>query len=146
MFSDDGEKWSFFNKPNLRFNRISTLFDYISVVDSQIVAFGSGGYIAVANKDNLVSVRRDNRTERVSNNKLVIGAGNIIEYTTNKSSHVGLSLYSLQGRRVVRLVDNTQPAGTYAVTIPSDVLTPGIYILRLESGNDVISRRFIQSR
>ena len=63
-----------------------------------------------------------------------------------RPSQVALSLYSVRGRLVRRLVNGYREAGTYAVRIDASGLASGIYICRLEAGPHVQSRRLVLLR
>ncbi len=66
-----------------------------------------------------------------------------ISYRLSEPSPVRLSVYTLGGRHVETLVDETQFTGSYTVSFRADHLSSGIYIYRLHAGNQVRSKRMI---
>ncbi len=67
----------------------------------------------------------------------------IITYDLVQSEYVHLYLYNTRGQRVKILVDGIQPPGSNYVSLSSAGLPSGIYIYRLEAGNEVRSRRLM---
>jgi hypothetical protein len=57
-----------------------------------------------------------------------------IRYSTPVDGKVSLKVYDAQGRKVVTLVNNNKPAGTYEVNFEGADLTPGIYYYELKIG------------
>ncbi len=64
-----------------------------------------------------------------------------IGYTISESSHVTLRVYDLLGRQVATLVDENRAAGSYKVTFNAAGLSSGVYIYRLESAGQVLTKR-----
>jgi hypothetical protein len=54
-----------------------------------------------------------------------------IEYRIPKYVHVELSIYNLLGQRVITLVDQKQPAGSYQVQWDATGYVGGVYFYRL---------------
>ena len=57
----------------------------------------------------------------------------VITYALPQRSAVSLTVYDVQGRRVVVLMAAEQPAGWYAVTFEGSALPSGVYFYRLEA-------------
>lgn len=64
-----------------------------------------------------------------------------IRYTLNAGRQARLAVFDLLGREIAVLVDGLIPAGTHAVAFDAGGLSSGVYIVRLESGGIVRTRR-----
>ncbi|MBU1637080.1 T9SS type A sorting domain-containing protein [bacterium] len=67
-------------------------------------------------------------------------------YTIPKSMHVRLSLYNIEGRKVIDLVNERQDAGKYRAAWQPISLASGLYFARLEAGNRMITRKLVYLR
>lgn len=65
-----------------------------------------------------------------------------IRYELPEAAEVRLSVYDLTGRLVATLVDGQQAAGTHEVRFDASHLSSGIYLYRLQSGSQTLSRTF----
>lgn len=65
------------------------------------------------------------------------------EYTLDRTMEVKVRVYDVLGRVVATLVDGVQPAATYRVTFDAGDLASGLYLYRLETPNQVITRRMV---
>ncbi len=65
------------------------------------------------------------------------------EYSLDRRLDVKVRVYDVLGRVVATLVDGVQPAATYRVTFDAGDLASGLYIYRLETPNQVITRRMV---
>jgi len=66
-----------------------------------------------------------------------------IEYTVPQAEHVQLKVYDMTGREVATLVDGQQPVGTYNVTLNATDWASGVYIYRLQAGDQQVVRRMV---
>ena len=66
-----------------------------------------------------------------------------IEYSINTIEHVKLRVYDITGRLVATLVDGIQPASNYRVTFDANNLASGMYLYRLQAGNQTITRKMM---
>ena len=66
-----------------------------------------------------------------------------ITFTLPQTSRVSLKVYNLLGQEVAELVNGTIAAGTTNITFDAANLSSGIYIYRLKSGNNVITKRMV---
>jgi hypothetical protein len=78
-------------------------------------------------------------------------AATTIDYALPASSSARLALYDLQGRRVALLIDRFQAAGRYSLkwdgrNTAGRRIAPGVYFLRLKSGDEVASRKIVLLR
>ena len=64
-----------------------------------------------------------------------------ISYSLNTKGKVRLSVYDIRGREVAVLVDGFQSAGNQTVKFSGDDLTSGIYFYRLQTANEVITKK-----
>ena len=67
---------------------------------------------------------------------------NII-YSIKNSGKVSLSVYNLLGQKVAVLVDGVQNAGSHNIVFSGNNLSSGIYFYRLESANEVITKKML---
>lgn len=66
----------------------------------------------------------------------------VIRWTLDAPRATRLSVYDLLGREVAVLADGEMPAGRHAVTFDGSRLASGVYLYRLQSGNQVLTRKF----
>jgi hypothetical protein len=69
-----------------------------------------------------------------------------IQYTLDRSSHVRLHVYSIQGKRVASLLNAYRDAGSYRTVWHADEVSSGLYILRLIAGDHVVSKKVMLVR
>ncbi len=74
-----------------------------------------------------------------------------LRYSLRESGPVQLAVYDVLGRRVTTLVDGTLPAGTHTATWNGTseagrALSAGVYLVRLETGKQTLSRRLVLVR
>jgi|GEM_PF-3601331 photosystem II stability/assembly factor-like uncharacterized protein len=66
-----------------------------------------------------------------------------IEYSLAKSEQVSLKVYDMLGREAAELVSGRQSAGTYRASFNGTNLPSGMYICRLQSGDNVASKKML---
>ena len=66
-----------------------------------------------------------------------------ISFSLTEAQHVRLTVSDLIGRRIAVLADGVQAAGNYTVTFDADGLPSGVYIYRLETKSELLTRRMI---
>ncbi len=64
----------------------------------------------------------------------------VITYELQRSMHVTLTVYDVLGRKVRVLVDETHDAGRHEVSWDAERMSSGIYIYRLQSGEQSLMR------
>lgn len=64
-----------------------------------------------------------------------------IRFAIPKSGNVKLSVYNILGQEVANLVNDVKEAGTYTIKWDASNLASGLYIYRLESAGQVISKK-----
>jgi len=69
-----------------------------------------------------------------------------IRYTITKGSEVKLSVYSLLGQEVARLVNEYKPTGSYEETFNAGKLASGTYIYRLDAGGYSVSNKMVYEK
>ena len=67
----------------------------------------------------------------------------IIEYQIPYKEHVNLTIYDLLGREVMRIVNETQLAGTHKAKVNGENLASGLYFYRLSAGNFSQTRKML---
>lgn len=63
-----------------------------------------------------------------------------IPFTLDRSEHVTLKIYDVLGRELATLIDGVQPAGRHLITWEAGNLPGGVYIYRLSSGGQTLTR------
>jgi hypothetical protein len=69
-----------------------------------------------------------------------------LSYTLSETTPVKLEVYDVLGRRVEQLIDLTQPAGTYTMTIDGSGFPNGLYFLRLTTDQRQAIERMVVAR
>ena len=64
-----------------------------------------------------------------------------IEYGVPNRSHINISLYDLNGRIIETMVNSVHREGYYTLTLVSDNLNSGIYIVKIISSNESQTRK-----
>lgn len=67
----------------------------------------------------------------------------MIRFQLPVSSYVSLKVYDLLGREVANLVDERESSGSHSVRFDASGLASGIYIYRLSTGDQAITRKMI---
>ena len=69
-----------------------------------------------------------------------------IDYSLKQAGHVSIIVYNRIGQEVARLVDESQPAGSYSVhwdTISNSYLSSGVYYYQMKAGDFVENKRLV---
>jgi len=67
------------------------------------------------------------------------------DYTVRKANVVTVELYTLSGRKIRTLQDpDKQPAGNYTDIVDTSDLKPGLYIIKITTNGDAISKMLIK--
>ena len=66
-----------------------------------------------------------------------------IEYILTADSDVELSLYDINGRKVMDFVNSYQQAGDYSMQIDASGLASGVYMIKLRSGRHSETRKML---
>ena len=69
-----------------------------------------------------------------------------IEFSLPAAAEVELTVYDLAGRRVDTLVDGPLAAGRHAVAWDAATVSPGVYLYRLTTPDDILTRRLVIAR
>jgi len=74
-----------------------------------------------------------------------------ISYTLSSPEHVSLKIFNMQGQLIRTLVNETQSAGSHSVKLDGtneagEKVVSGVYVYKLQAGNDSISRRMMLMR
>ena len=64
-----------------------------------------------------------------------------ISWQSPLSGHQTLKVYDIIGNEVATLVDEYKPAGSYEVNFDASKLSSGVYLYRLQSGSEIITRK-----
>ena len=66
-----------------------------------------------------------------------------ISFALPEASHVELTVYDLQGREVIELVNGVRDAGVHEATFEASDLASGIYFYRIEAGDFKTVRKMV---
>jgi hypothetical protein len=66
-----------------------------------------------------------------------------IEYKLDKTTHAKLAIYNTLGQEIDVLVDHVKQAGNYAITWNASNMPSGVYFYKLETGNQVVTRKMM---
>ncbi|MXY70423.1 MAG: T9SS type A sorting domain-containing protein [Acidobacteriia bacterium] len=69
-----------------------------------------------------------------------------IAYELQNTSHVVLRIYDILGRELAVLVDERQSAGSHSAMLDASAWPSGIYLYRLEAGNQVATGRLVRRK
>jgi len=69
-----------------------------------------------------------------------------ISYHLPEGDHVRLEVFNISGQRIAGLVDQRQPAGEHAVRFSGHDLPAGVYLLRLQRGEETHLRKVLLVR
>jgi|GEM_PF-2171995 len=64
-----------------------------------------------------------------------------IEFSIPKTTNVRLSIFDLQGKEVIVLINENRDAGNYSIEFNGSNLSSGIYFYKLEAGNKVLTKK-----
>jgi hypothetical protein len=66
-----------------------------------------------------------------------------VNFTLNESSEIGFSIVDVLGKTLISVPEKGVASGTNTVQLDVNKLESGVYFLRLESGNNQSTKRFI---
>jgi hypothetical protein len=66
-----------------------------------------------------------------------------IRWTLNAGRHMRLSISDILGREIAVLVDGVMPAGEHRVSFDAGGLASGVYVMRLQAGDQVLTRKMV---
>ena len=64
-----------------------------------------------------------------------------ISWQSSVGSHQTLKIYNILGTEVATLVDEYKPAGSYEVDFDASDLSSGVYLYKLQSGGNIITKK-----
>ena len=69
-----------------------------------------------------------------------------ITYELPNTSHVALRIYDILGRELAVLVNERQGAGLHSAQLDASAWPSGVYLYRLEAGNQVATGRVVHHK
>jgi hypothetical protein len=66
-----------------------------------------------------------------------------IPFELSTSAHVRLEVYDMLGRRVALLIDEPRRAGDHTARFEAGNLPSGVYLARMQTGNEVLTQKMI---
>ena len=77
----------------------------------------------------------------------IVGSGSAtLRYGLPSTAHVKFEVFDVSGRRVRKVVDETQAPGWYDVTIDPTGMRGGVYFARMTAGSFSATRRMVVVR
>ena len=67
----------------------------------------------------------------------------IINYELREAGYISLELFDMLGNKIATLVDDWQEAGTHSCRFNGEGLTAGVYLVRMMSGEGVVSEKVV---
>ena len=67
-----------------------------------------------------------------------------IRFTLKSDANVNIAVYNVVGMRVATIANNRYPAGENTVTWNGAMLESGMYIVRMNTGNEVSTIKFLK--
>jgi hypothetical protein len=129
---------------------------YFQIGDSILVNMKSEEYLGKApdmgfqeSNYNETSVYNDpTRNISLSNFPNPFNSKTIINFSLNEPGHVYLSIYNITGQKVITLVNGDFPSGEYfsywdGKDNSGKILSSGVYIIQLNSGNQILSKSMV---
>ena len=69
-----------------------------------------------------------------------------IQYDISNTVHVKLDVFNARGEKVAMLVNEQQAAGSYTHTFDASELSSGIYLYRLQAGDQIVTKKMVLAR
>jgi hypothetical protein len=69
-----------------------------------------------------------------------------ISYALPEAARVTLSVYDISGRLVTELVDGWRDAGVHEVTFDATGLASGVYVYRIQAGDNIVAKKMILTK
>jgi len=66
-----------------------------------------------------------------------------ISFDLPKESRVQIKVYDMLGKEIALILDEVKPAGKHNIAFDGTNLSSGIYLYRMEAGNQVLSRKMV---
>jgi hypothetical protein len=89
------------------------------------------------------TVVKEMKTELLDNYPNPFNPSTKISYSLKTEGRVSLKIYNTLGEKVITLVDEIKPAGSYEAEFNASELPSGIYIYRMQSGEYVSSKKML---
>jgi len=69
--------------------------------------------------------------------------GTRISFDLPKESRVQIKVYDMLGKEIALILDEVKPAGKHNIAFDGTNISSGIYLYRMEAGNQVLSRKMV---
>jgi hypothetical protein len=141
---DDGKTWSGFNEgliPDWTFADITIQPPYIWALTS---FFGNAYRRSIADISTAIKTENNMIDESCLEQNFPNPFNDLttIRYTINKLKKTELSVYNLQGKLLMRLVDKMQSPGIYEIQLDAGKLVPGTYLYQLKTDDHTEIKKF----
>ncbi len=116
--------------------------------NADIVPNDLGGTPSVYYYNNITAIENDNilptKFTLEQNYPNPFNPSTTIQYSLVESSIVSLKVYNILGQEVASLISNeVKNAGVHNITFNANKLSSGIYIYRIQAGNQIISKKMM---
>jgi beta-glucanase (GH16 family) len=102
-------------------------------------------YVRIYQDANLTSIHENsefpNEYQLAQNYPNPFNPATQIEFSIPESGHVNLEVVNLMGQSVATLANGVMSAGNHSVSFDASELSSGVYIYRLQAGNQVITKK-----
>jgi aryl-phospho-beta-D-glucosidase BglC (GH1 family) len=110
-----------------------------------LLSRGSCSWIYSAIADGLIKGANDatpvikEAVKNTASNNLYFSSGAIC-YSLTKSANVYLSVYNMQGKKVINIINDYKAAGDHEVKLFTNSITSGNYVLRMKTDNHLFTK------
>ena len=115
--------------------------------DGEITQLGPDDFDAEITQEVIVSTEEETnlpgKVELYQNYPNPFNPTTQVKFDLPETTEVRLDVYNIQGQRVMNLVADMRQAGTHTVSMDGSALASGLYLLRLQAGSVVQTRKMM---
>lgn len=97
-------------------------------------------------EDNRAQTDTPTMTALIGNYPNPFNPSTVIRWQLAVGSHTRLAVYDILGREVAVLVDGAMPAGRHSATFDASGMSSGVYLIRMQAGNQSFTRKMMLVR
>ena len=125
------------SKPQFKILRNGELID----LDGDIPSWSNNEIFVINNLNTMIALPADFSLDRAYPNPF--NPTTTLSFSIPIDSEVSLSIYNLQGREIVALVNGNMKAGYHSVVWNADAQSSGIYFVRMFAGSYTHTRKLM---